>query len=341
LATVAVIRFGAVGDVVLTTGALSTLAAAWPTARLVYVTKAASAPLIEHHPAVAAVVALGPGDGTLALYRQLAALRPDAVLDLHDKLRSALLRRVVPATRRVVWEKRDRWDGLRVRLRLRRYLPNQRIAARYHRAVERLVGATLPESPMRLHLDDATRARGRQLLAAAGVAGAGPVVGMAPGAMWETKRWPEASWAALARACGDAGHQVLLTGSAAEAELCARIVAAAPGSIDLSGRLSLAELLGIVDACTAFVANDSGPMHIARALGVPTVAFFGSTAPAQFDFTGHALQWAAVACAPCSLYGLRRCPEGHLRCMTELGVEGAFAALAALVARGGRRWGVG
>src|SRR2546430_12033461 len=87
---------------------------------------------------------------------------------------------------------------------------------------------------------------------------------------------------------------------------------------------------------TAFVANDSGPMHMARALGVPTLAIFGSTDPAMFDFAGHAMLFAGVECAPCSFFGRSRCPRGHFRCMLDLSEERAWEALAPLL-RAGRR----
>ena len=93
---------------------------------------------------------------------------------------------------------------------------------------------------------------------------------------------------------------------------------------------------GFVSRCTAFVANDSGPLHIARALGVPTLAIFGSTDPGMFDFAGHALLFAGVECAPCSFFGRTRCPRGHFRCMLDLTEERAWEALAPLL-RAGRR----
>jgi ADP-heptose:LPS heptosyltransferase len=72
-------------------------------------------------------------------------------------------------------------------------------------------------------------------------------------------------------------------------------------------------------------------MHMARALSVPTLAFFGSTDPAQFRFDGHALAYAGVECAPCSLHGLSHCPRKHFRCMNDLDVDRAFAMLTALL----------
>jgi ADP-heptose:LPS heptosyltransferase len=75
-------------------------------------------------------------------------------------------------------------------------------------------------------------------------------------------------------------------------------------------------------------------MHIARALGVPTLAFFGSTDPSMFDFAGHEMLFAGVPCSPCSFFGRRRCPRGHFRCMLDLDEERAWGALAPLLRAG-------
>jgi ADP-heptose:LPS heptosyltransferase len=107
--------------------------------------------------------------------------------------------------------------------------------------------------------------------------------------------------------------------------------AVAPEARDLIGKIPLASLGGVLARCTAVVANDSAPMHIARGLGVPTLAIFGSTDPGQFDFTGHALLFAGVDCAPCHFYGRRACPRGHFRCMLDLDVQRAWQALEPLL----------
>src|SRR5205085_9351984 len=158
-----------------------------------------------------------------------------------------------------------------------------------------------------------------------------PLVGLSPGANWATKRWPAERFAGLARRALERGLQVAVQGSAAEAQLAQTVVRGAPGAVDLSGKLDLPGLGGFISRCTAFVANDSGPMHMARALGVPTLAIFGSTDPAMFDFSGHAVLFAGVECAPCSFFGRARCPYGHFRCMLELGPERAWYALAPLL----------
>jgi ADP-heptose:LPS heptosyltransferase len=127
------------------------------------------------------------------------------------------------------------------------------------------------------------------------------------------------------------GANVVLTGTSAEADLTKRVHAIAPLAVDLAGSLSLAELGGVLSHARAVVANDSGPMHMARGLAIPTLAFFGSTDPAQFRFDGHALAYAGIECSPCSLHGLARCPKTHFRCMNDLAVDHAFTLLERLL----------
>ena len=115
---------------------------------------------------------------------------------------------------------------------------------------------------------------------------------------------------------------MIVVGSAADKPLADAIVAAAPRAIDATGRLSLlasAELLG---RCGVLVTNDSAPMHLASAMGTPTVAVFGPTVP-EFGFgplaprvsvVGH----DALPCRPCDRHGPQRCPLGHHRCMRDL-----------------------
>jgi heptosyltransferase-2 len=335
--SIAVIRFSALGDVVLTSPALEALARAWPDAEILFVTKAAFAPLVAHNPHVTRVLALERGESLAHLRTRVRENAPDAVLDLHANLRSTGLRTLTGAPRTVVWNKRSFLHGLAVRLRWRRYHAGTQIAARYHAAVEELVGRELERGTLRSWLAAEDRDTVAEILAAAGGADDDrPLVGMAPGAMWATKRWPVERWGELARRSLEAGWRLLLTGSAAEREVTADVAQQAPGAVDLAGQLTLGQLGAVIARCRAFVANDSGPMHMARALSVPTVAFFGSTDPQQFDFHGHGLMWAAEECAPCSLYGLSRCPRRHFRCMTGLEVDRAWRRLVELVSSGAR-----
>jgi heptosyltransferase-2 len=328
--TVAVLRFSALGDVILLGGALETLHTAWPQTRIIFATKQAFAPLMAHHPAVNTVVTQGADTSTRTLAGQLKAFSPDVVLDLHGRLHSRALAWMVGARRLVTWNKRPLQDTVLVKLRVRPYQARMHIAARYHAAVEELVGRELPRARLQHHLGPSDVEEARAVLKAAGVEDVSSLLGISPGANWETKRWPAERYAELARRSQMLGAHVVFTGSAAEAQLVGDIAHHVPGSVNLVGKLSLGQLAGFISLCRAFVANDSGPMHLARALGVPTLTFFGSTDPRQFDFAHHHAMFANVACSPCSLYGLRACPKNHFACMLDLHVDTAWRELRTL-----------
>ncbi|HET8784387.1 MAG TPA: glycosyltransferase family 9 protein [Candidatus Limnocylindrales bacterium] len=113
-------------------------------------------------------------------------------------------------------------------------------------------------------VNDATSLRG----------GVERVVVLAPGASDGRRRWPAQRFGELARALADQGHVSVVVGTAPEADLAADIVHAAPGSIDLTGRLTLPELAGLLADAALVVANDSGPLHLAAAVDAPVVGLF-------------------------------------------------------------------
>jgi ADP-heptose:LPS heptosyltransferase len=117
------------------------------------------------------------------------------------------------------------------------------------------------------------------------LAAAGPVGGRSghvvlhPGAAAQARRWPVDRWGEVARRFVATGRTVLLTGSAAEEDLCARVVASAPGARSLAGELELAELAELVGAARLLVCGDTGVAHLGTALGTPSVLLFGPTPP--------------------------------------------------------------
>jgi heptosyltransferase-2 len=176
-------------------------------------------------------------------------------------------------------------------------------------------------------------------LAAAGVKPGDRLAGVHPGAAWATKRWLPERFAELCRRLKAAGLTPVLVGGPGDAALGAEI-AAASGAADLVGRTDLVELKELTGRLSLFVTNDSGPMHLAAAAGVPVVALFGATTRELGFFpygAGHQVVEADLACRPCGLHGGRACPEGHFLCMRLLTVDRVEAACrAALAAREAR-----
>ena len=102
-----------------------------------------------------------------------------------------------------------------------------------------------------------------------------------------------------------------------------------------TGRTSPPELTALLARSRVLVTNDSGPAHVASAVGTPVVAVFGPTVPAfgytPFGERNRIVERAGLACRPCSSHGPQVCPLGHHRCMKEIGPEAVLAALEAAV----------
>jgi heptosyltransferase-2 len=154
---------------------------------------------------------------------------------------------------------------------------------------------------------------------------------IAPGASYgAAKCWPPDRFASLAdRLISECAADVIFFGTPGEKEIAARILSAMKcRAISLVGETSMPELAALFSACSLFIGNDSGAMHVAAAAGLPVIGIFGSTdpegtAPVTAQFT---LIREAPSCSPCFL---RRCPVDH-RCMTRITVESVFSAARSL-----------
>jgi heptosyltransferase-2 len=326
------------GDVVLTTPLLAELAARGPVD--VVVTPAA-APLLATHPDVRTVFTYdkkGHPFAPATLWRLARSIRlaqaragdpgsPIAYL-AQGSVRSALLALLVGCHERIGFATSGG-----------RYLYTRRVPYREnaHHAARLLSLAEAPRSTgsadelsasssgprVLLYPAPSDVAAVDALLGRAGAAGS-PLIAIAPGSVWGTKRWPH--YPALAAALARDGR-IVLVGSAADTEI-ARQVAAAVGAgraIDATGQLTLLGSAELIRRAAVLITNDSAPQHLASAMGTPTVTLFGPTVPG-FGFgplaPRHAIaEVTNLPCRPCDRHGPRRCPLGHWRCMRDLSVE--------------------
>jgi heptosyltransferase-2 len=157
------------------------------------------------------------------------------------------------------------------------------------------------------------------MLDAAGVAPGTTIVGFAPGAAYgRAKRWPPERVAQVVAGLSVQGAASVLVGAAADRETGRAIESSLPAGaplVNLIGRTSLRQLVGVIARCRAFVSNDSGAMHVAAALRVPLTAIFGPTDERVTSPAGGAdVMVRDVFCRPCML---RECPIDH-RCMKRI-----------------------
>ena len=187
---------------------------------------------------------------------------------------------------------------------------------------------SLPENDY-IRLDGAAQARVAGLARFDQLGMGGTIVGISPGAAYGTaKRWlPERFAEAATAVARELGASVAIFGSKDERAWCSSIAAAIPGTVhNFAGETTLAEYIDLAAACRVYLTNDSGGMHVASALGVPTVAIFGATDDTTTGPTGPLARVVRepVECSPCLK---RECPIDH-RCMTR--VSAARVAKAAL-----------
>jgi lipopolysaccharide heptosyltransferase II len=167
------------------------------------------------------------------------------------------------------------------------------------------------------------------LLKAVGLSNSRDYVAMNPTARWWTKRWPIERFAQLADLIQDSGFPVVLIGAESDIPEIQRLQSLTRRSpVSIAGRTSLKQLAAFLRRGRLVITNDSGPMHLAAALGTPVVALFGPTDPAR---TGpyrylspsitHFVVRKPVECSPCLS---RSCRMGDHRCMMQVEVEDVF-----------------
>lgn len=149
------------------------------------------------------------------------------------------------------------------------------------------------------------------------------IIAMAPGSVWPTKRWNQ--FGDLAGELLKEGYDVVLLGSPSEKNISAQIKAQHPEVRDLTGSTSIPQMFEVLRDCDLLVCNDSGAMHMASLIGLPTVSFFGPTVQ-EFGYQPWNAQAVVVEntqlqCRPCSSHGTEKCPIGTHECMTSITVD--------------------
>ncbi|HEV3378878.1 MAG TPA: glycosyltransferase family 9 protein [Thermoleophilaceae bacterium] len=177
------------------------------------------------------------------------------------------------------------------------------------------VGARTADERLALGVPDTERMRADDLLAELGVNRARPWAVIHPGATAPSRRYPAESWGEVCRVlAGGMGVQLVLTGDPTETELVAHVqrLAGLDGR-SLAGRLDLAALAGLLEAAPLLVAGNTGPVHVAAAVGTPVVDLYALTNPQHTPWgVPHRVLSQDVPCRWCYK---SVCPEGHHRCL--------------------------
>jgi heptosyltransferase I len=318
------------GDVCLTLPSLDAVRSASPSARVAYLVEEGAARLLEGDPRIDELVVAPPRPSPgewLDVVRRVRRFAPDVVLDFFCNPRTALWTALSGARVRVGYAGK----GIRSSFYTRHVRPGTLSAVGFHLASVAALGWPAPETVPRLHVGDEARESAAEGLAKRKLPADARLVGFHPGARWPTRRWDPARWVGLARRFleREPSGVALVTGGAEDRERVESIVEALPHrrAHAITG-WRIDRFVALQAACSAFVCGDTGPLHTAVAAGTPTLGLMSRNRPAMFFPypAPHRAYYARVECSPC-----HRDVCEDLRCLQRLGVDGAWALLAAML----------
>ena len=329
---VLIIQTAFLGDVVLATALVESLATAYPEAELHMLVRHGNQGVLEGHPKLAKVWIWDKRRKYADLWRLL------------QKVRSARFDAVVCVQRFTAMGALTALSGARVKSgfgknplsvffthRAKHLLPDPdgRHEVERNHALLAPFGQAMPALP-RLYPTPIAVAQ------AAPYQKKRPYVCLAPASVWATKQWPAGQWARLLRllVAQDPARDVYVLGGLADAALAQAVIdeagLPARAALNLAGKLSLMGSAALLVGAQRLYANDSGPIHLATAVGCPTTAVFCSTVPA-FGFgplaPGSVLvqETTGLPCRPCGLHGHKTCPQGHFLCGRSVSAEAVIA----------------
>ncbi|MDR2161953.1 MAG: glycosyltransferase family 9 protein [Desulfovibrio sp.] len=334
------------GDAVLTLPLLQSLRLRYPEAEIDYYVRGGLAPLFAAHPDISAVIGFDKrraDSGAAALFRlgrSLARRAYSLWISPHTSPRSAVAALASGAPLRLGYSA-PCYNRLAYTRTVDRRFGQLEEIERILRLLQPLGPGPLSSWP-EIALPPAAHARAREIFQL--LDPDRPVLGLHPGSIWASKRWPPAHFSAFAALALDHDIQILLFAGRGEEEALAGAILKGvrglrrrlrePDLHDLSARLSLTELAACLARLDCFLGNDSGPMHLAWCLRTPVAALFGPTVRA-FGFTprgpGDIILESDVPCRPCGRHGHARCPRKHHLCMTGILPETVWEAVRPLL----------
>jgi lipopolysaccharide heptosyltransferase II len=305
-----------IGDIVLSTIVLDSLAAAFPAATVDYLTEDFAADAVRNIPLVNDVLRMRKDASVFATAWRVRKRKYDLVIDLWTNPRSAQITFLSGARYRVGYAYRGRKYAYNILGTGER--------GSHHSAdhnLELLKALDVPVVSRTIHFetrreDDATA---RQWLS--GRFGQRPLVGIVPSGGWASKRCTPATWIAICRMLAEKYNPafVVLWGPGDEKD-AADILRGVNQDIELAPPTSIGLMASFLKSCSLVIANDSGPMHIAAALRVPTIGIFGPTDPRHHGPLGSNSGYVIKSDLHCIICNKLQCPYGQ-ECMTQLPLD--------------------
>jgi len=318
-----------VGDAVMTLPALDALGKAFPYSSITVLAKPWVLPVYAFHPSVSAVIEYQKSSELLKGIKDIlktgSSIKKsgfDMAFLFQNAIEAALLSFIGRCRIRAGYDTDGRGFLLTHPVRRTKEILKEHQVEYYLNIIRELGFEAESKYPV-IHLSQESVVKANSLLNFKD----GSCIGFSPGAIYgEAKRWPVERFAKLGGMALESGARVILFGSQSEKHICVAVNNLMDGkAIDLSGCTDLGTAMVLIKNCTAFISNDSGLMHVAAALGIPTVAIFGSTnvkSTSPKGVNAHVVS-KNVECSPCLK---KKCPT-DFRCMTTIEPEEVWQAV--------------
>ncbi len=347
-----IVKLSAIGDVIHTLPALTALRRHYPDAQIDWLVEEAAADLIQGHTALNRVLIwrrrefvkllkTGRLSSAVRLFSsllvQVRGTPYDLILDFQALLKSSLWIFLARGRRKAGFgQGMEHSESSHLFLNERVPAISMEIHA-LDRGLSLLQSLGIPTSQVLYDFPIGKRdeEEAQHLLAAGGVRPDQPLVAINPVAKWPTKLWTAKRFEELAERLLDKGFQVVFTGSREDRAVIDEMAGKLGSSvIRLEGRTNLKVLAAVYRSASMVVSTDTGPMHLAAAMGTPVIALFGPTAPWRTGpyGQGHVTLRAGVSCSPCFSRSCKTAEFEPMACMKRITVEQVVEAVARLQA---------
>ena len=332
-----IVKLSAIGDVIHTLPSLAALRKHYPDAHITWVIEEASADLIQGHPQLDRIIISrrkkwiddlkhGRIDKFLremkSFIHDLKGRPYDLVIDFHGLFKSAMVVSLSSGKRKLGYDSMQELSGFFLNEKIPEDMKKH--AVDRYLDFPRYLGADVKEAEFLLPIGEENKRNIEGLLRTHGIEKENTFVAISPVALWETKLWEDEKFARLCdRIAEELKARVVFTGSdRGKLEHIQSLMKSS--SINLGGNTTLRDLAYLYQLALLLITTDSGPMHIAAAMGTPVIALFGPTDPARTGpyGKGHVVIREELPCSPCFL---KKCDSK--KCMRDITVEEVFQAV--------------
>jgi len=334
-----------IGDAVMCLPALGALKAKYPGSEISVLTRARAVPVFERNPAVSELIVYDDKSehrglkGRLRLSAELKEKGFGLAVLFQNAFDAAFISYISRIPERAGYARDLRTQLLTVKVPVTDEIKKKHQVYYYLNIIEALGGGAPKVEAPRIYLSGAEEEWAEGFLEKNGLTGA-RLLGISPGASYgPAKRWPEASFSELIDGFSASDGTVGIIFGGPEDRDTAKLVSEGTSTrhLNLAGSITLRQFMALLKRTGLFVTNDSGPMHIAAALGVPTVAIFGSTDPVLTGPFGG-LSRVVIKKAPCNPCFDRVCRYGHYECLTAITPADVRVAAEGLLREDEARW---